>query len=84
MLKPMHENENKPTSHSKIKKHTQKQENKSQNIHKTSNGIIPPKEKTIYQTSSKNKSDNDHSYRYQLLSSENNLIVLKKIKSFPV
>ncbi len=84
MLKPIHENQNKPISHSKTKNKAQPQENKSQIIHKTSIRIIPSNEKISYRTSSKNKSNYDHSHKYQLLSSDNNLIVLKKIKSFPV
>ncbi len=85
MLKTIHANGNKPTAANKTTKKTSKQENKP---HAYFSSTIPKsssKDKiSIPQSSSKINPKSEHTFKYQLLSAENNIITLKKIKSIPV
>ncbi len=84
MLKPINENTNRLISLSRPPRKISKQENKRRKGSKSSKSIDPVGDrKPIFQSTSKIV-NNEHSFKYQLLSAENNTIVLKKIKSIPV
>jgi hypothetical protein len=84
MLKPIIENKNRQISLSRPPKKISKQENQPQKGSKPSKSKDTIRDrKPIFQSTSKNL-NNEHSFKYQLLSAENNIIVLKKIKSIPV
>jgi hypothetical protein len=85
MLKPIHRNENNPTSSNKIFKKSIKQENKNHNSVQSPELKSPSINRmSIFQSSSKNTPSTDQTYRYQLLSAESNTIILKKIRTIPV
>ena len=79
MLKPINENKNRPTSLNRPPRKISKQENHPRKGSKTSKSKHPIRDrKPIFQYTSKIV-NNEHSFKYKLLSAENNIILIKKI-----
>jgi hypothetical protein len=82
MLKPIQGNENKPKRIYKTTKRLKKQENNPRSSLEPLPEKSPPND--ILSTIQQFKANANHSYKYQIISSDNHIIVLKKIKMMAV